>query len=132
MLEELPFALGLPVAEAEETGVVAECGGDFGFCAGLRSVSAHAGDHREWARRVGARLHFVHRQLEHRTKQANRRVTNCELRCVHANRYAAGAGVDVVARESALARLIECTVASEGQRMGWNDLADPKMFANTH
>jgi hypothetical protein len=52
-----------------------------------------------------------------------------ELRGVHPDRDATGAGVDVVAREGALSALVERARGGEGQRMRRDDLAGEQVGA---
>ena len=98
------FGFVAPIAEAEKTGVVAECGGDLRFSARLRGVTTHAGDHRERAvaSAIAMRASSIASSSTGR-KSPIARIANRELRRVHADRDAARAGVDVVSRQPALA-----------------------------
>ena len=109
VVEHLVFGLASRQSpRLSSAGVVAERGGELGFGARLRRVAARCRRSSRTGVRVGERgARFVHRQLEHRTKEADCRIANRELRRVHADGNAARAGVDVVAREPALAPLVE-------------------------
>ena len=107
MREQLVVARVSEAAEAEKPGVVAECRGQLGFAGCLRRRPADAGDHREGPVGFGVGARLVDRQLEHGTEKTDSRVSDGELRRVHAHGHAACAGVDVVAREPTLACFVE-------------------------
>ncbi len=88
-----------------------------GFARGLRGVAAHSADAHERLSppAVGA-VHFVSRELQHGIEQTHTRVADGELRRVHADGHAPGAGGDVVPRERALTAFVQATFG--GQREG--------------
>jgi hypothetical protein len=115
---------------ADEAGVVAEVAGECGLRPGLPRLAADAGDHRH---RAPARcLMFplgVSRQLEDRTVEAVGRIADLELRRMHADRQAAGAGIQIVAREGALVAFRETTIAVERKGVRRNDVSGKEMGA---
>src|SRR3954467_4146519 len=64
--------------------------------------------------------------------QADAGIPNPELRRVHTNRDAAGARIYIVAREAALSFLVQLPRRGERERVGGDNLAGTKMFANAH
>ena len=89
---------------------------------GLCRLAADAADpdQRLRPRAVGA-VHLLGGQREHRLEQADPRLADGELRRVHADRQAAGAGGDVIPRQRALASLVEPAVRGERERVRGDD-----------
>ena len=93
------LALALQRGEAEQHRVVTERARRPRLCDRLLSASDRARDHEQ--RSVGPAGGGLGRELEHGLVEAG--LADCELRRVDADREAAGAGIDVVAGEGALA-----------------------------
>ena len=83
------------------------------FRDGLLRRAGEARDHRQ--RPLGPGRRGLRRQFQHRPVQAD--IADRELRGVDADRKAAGAGVDVIARQRALMPGVERAVGVERQRM---------------
>ena len=117
-----PRAMGDPLVlagareggEAHQPGVIAEAEGDIGFRESLFRPPDEARDPHQ--RPVGPGLGGLGGDPEHRLVEAG--LADRELGRVHADREAAGAGVEIVAGERALAPLVEPAAGIEGQRMG--------------
>lgn len=107
-------------AEAEERGVVAEFAHELRFGHGLRSAAADAGDADE---RLAGAGHFLGGQRENGMEEADLGIADGELRGVNADREAAHARGEIVARERALAALVETTRGGEREGMGGDDEA---------
>ena len=108
--------------EAEQRGVVAERHRELRFAECLRGETAHAGDQD----RTGSEAPVVHgapRQVEDRLQQLHAGIADGELRGVHADGDAAGAGIAVVPRQRHLAPLVELARFGHGERVGRNHQA---------
>ena len=93
--------------------MVADAARGLRFCDGLLRRTGEASDHRQWALGpVGRRLCG---QFQHWPVQAD--IADRELCRVHADCKAAGAGVEIIARQRALMPGIERAVGVERQRM---------------
>ena len=111
--DQLVLARALKRGEREEPRVVAEPARDLRLAQGLRGAAGEPRDHhRSCARPVGG---GAHGELEHRLEQAS--LADGELGGVHADRQSARAGVEIVARERALASRVEPAISVERQRM---------------
>ena len=97
--------------------MVAEVACDPRLGDGLLGAPGDAGDEEERPRRPGARR--LGRELEHRAVEPD--VADRELRRVHADGETARAGVEVVARQRALAALVEAALGVERERVGRDD-----------
>ena len=84
------------------------------FLHGLLGGATYAGDPHQGPLRA---VHLVRRQGQHRLEKAHPWITNPELRGVHGDRQAADARGKVIAREGALAALVEAAPGVEGERM---------------
>ena len=94
--------------KADKRDVVFQIGEESRFLHRLASRAAHAADANHRFGPVAIRLvQFVARKLQNRPEQADFGFANRELRCMHANRDAAGARGNVITRQSALPALIE-------------------------
>ena len=93
--------------------MIAEAARDLRFAGGLRGAAGKPGDHDR--RRLRPFARGAHRELEHRLVEPD--LADRELRGVHADREAAGAGVEIVAGERALAARVELAVGVERERM---------------
>ena len=80
----------------------------------LRRAAGEPGDHDRWLARPVAR--GAHRKLEHRPIEPD--VADRELGGMDADREPAGAGIEIVAGERALAARVELAVGVERERMG--------------
>ena len=110
--------------EAEQPRMVAEPRQQVGFAQAPVGGPADAADadQRLAPLRVGA-IHLLARERSTGSKRPTLRIANGELRRVHADGQAAGAGRHVVARQRALPALVEPAVGVERQRMRGNDPA---------
>ena len=116
MRDQLVLGGALHSGERKKPGVIAEIARDMGFLAGLVRAAGEAGDHdRRDVRPLGR---GAHRELEHRLIKAD--VADRELRGVDADREPAGAGVEVVAGERALAPRVELARRIKRERMRRN------------
>ena len=113
--------------EGEEGGVVAEGGGERGFAEGLGRGAADAGDE-DGVRGAG----LFGGELEDGLEEVVLGVADGELGGVDGDGEAAGAGVDVVAREGALAGLVELAVRGEAEGVGGDDEALVETIAPAH
>ena len=98
MRDDLVLGGALHRGEAEQPGVIADAARDAGFRDRLPRRAGKACDQRQ--RPLGPVRRGLGRELQHRPVQAD--VADRELRGVDADREAAGAGVDVIARQRAL------------------------------
>ena len=113
MRNKLVFAGALERGEREQPGVIAETARGLRFAHGLRRAPREPRDHdRLRARPLGR---AAHRELQHRPVEPD--VADRELGGVDADREPAGAGVEVVAGERALAASVEPAIGIERQRM---------------
>ena len=116
VLDQLVLVRALERSERQQDGVVAHRPRRPRLVDRLRGLADRAGDHHQ--RPVGPFARRLDRKLEHRPIEPD--LADGELRRVHADRQAAGAGVDIVAADGALRLLVEPTVGTERQGMGGN------------
>ena len=111
--------------------LIAKLGRERRFMDSLLGLSTNAGDaHQRCVAFLICPAHLLGGQFEHRLEQADLLIANLELRRVYANRKPTRAGGDVVARQCALATLIELAVRRQGQRVrGYRDTA-PENLTN--
>jgi hypothetical protein len=124
-----------PRTQAQQAYVVAAAHGKFRLANGLRRAAHDARDFHQVGHGVvpgisGAQL--LHRKFQDRFEQAEARVADFELRGVYAHRHATGARGQVVAREGALAALIELACGGQRQRVRGDRHAFPQLLAPTH
>jgi hypothetical protein len=107
------FARALERCERKEAGVIAEGARDLRLLDRLRRAADEPRDHDlRRARPFGG---AAHGELQHRLEQAG--LADGELGGVDADREPARAGVEVVARERALAAGVELAIGVERERM---------------
>ncbi len=122
VIDQLIDRCALHRRQRQHAGVVAMRERHLRLLDGLLGAAAQAGDQHHRPLRPLAR--GAGRALEHRLVQAD--VADRELRRVHAHRQAASAGIEVVARQRALAPGIEPARGVECERMSRNDAAAPQ------
>ena len=111
--DQLVLARALERGERQEPRVIAEPARDLRLAHRLRRAAGKPRNHdRSGARPVGG---GAHGELEHRLEQAS--LADGELGGVDADRQPTGAGVEIVARERALASRVEPAIGVEGERM---------------
>ena len=117
--DQVIFARAFHGGERQKPGVIADAARDLRFLDGLCRAPGKAGDHdRLGLAPVRGR---AHREFQHRLIESD--IADRELRGVDADRQAAGAGVEIVARQRALAPRIELALGVKRERMRWNDNA---------
>jgi hypothetical protein len=100
-------------AASERSGVVAEGARDLRLLDRLRRAADQPRDHdRRHARPFGG---AAHGELQHRLEQSG--LADRELGGVDADREAARAGVEIIARERALAAAVELAIGGKRERM---------------
>lgn len=125
MVEDGVLGVVAEGGEAEQGGIVAKAGGEFGFADGLGGEAADAGD---GGAAEGAPL--LKRELENGLEQAM--VANGELGGMDADGDGAGAGLAVIAGEGALGVLVESACGGESQWVSRDDEAGEEVFAEGH
>jgi hypothetical protein len=113
MGDQVVLARALERREGKQPRVIAEPACNLRFPHRLRGESGQSCDHqRSPARPFGG---AAHGEVEHRLEQAG--LADGELRGVDADREPARAGIEIVARERALAAAIELAITIERERM---------------
>src|SRR3954451_12216920 len=115
MRDDLVFRRALHRSEAGKPCVVADVARGAGFSGGLPGRTGEARDQRQ--RTLGPVRRSLGGKLEHGTVEAD--IADRELRGVYADRKAAGAGVDVIARQRPLMRFVELAFGGEREGMRW-------------
>ena len=104
--------------QAQQAGVIPGVADERRFAHGLFRAAADTGDLDDLATVVADILiDGFAADAQHLFEQAKSRVADFELRRVHADGDAAGAGVEVVSGQGALVALVELSVDVQRQRM---------------
>ena len=133
MREDVRLWLRPEGGHADETSIIAEASGKFGFGRRGLSVATNSCDERKvaWGRALFGRDRGG-REGEYGAEKIMLGVANFKLRRVHAHRPPAGARRKIITREGALMLLGKTALRIEGERVGWDDVAGEEMGAKIH